>query len=187
MIPPLSAIGTRGYRNTTIQDIAKKADVSKGVIYYHFNSREELLSTIWAALIEELFEYRRERVEKQTSAREMMRAYVTAYFEFVAKNHNKFIALFAMGIDLSPSKGRTFPWSQEINERCFNYLSGILEAGQSSAEFRKFPVAEVAPIIQGALDGLCLQWIATPDLVDFERSCQVLTDLIDQYTSGTNG
>ncbi len=179
----INEIETRGYRNTTIQDIAKKADVSKGVIYYHFNTREELLSEIWSALLEELFAYRKKRVERQKTAQAMLRAYVKAHFDFLKMNFNKFIALFTMGIDLNPADNQTHPWSRDINKRCFSYLSGILEHGQQNGEFNSFPVPRVAPIIQGALDGLILQWVATPDLVDFKGCRQVLMDIIEQYTA----
>ena len=181
----INAIEKRGYRNTTIQDIAKKADVSKGVIYYHFNTREELLGTIWSALLEELFEYRKKRVERQKTAQAMLRTYAKAHFEFLKVNFNKFIALFTMGIDLNPADNKTHPWSREINKRCFGYLSGILEHGQQNGEFGSFPVTQVVPIIQGALDGLILQWVATPDLVDFDGCRQVLMDIIEQYTAPT--
>lgn len=180
----IQEIEERGYRNTTIQDIARKANISKGVIYYHFNTREELLSEIWSVLLEELFEYRKKRVERQKTAQEMLQAYVNANFEFIKVNFNKFIALFSMGIDLNPSDNRTFPWSMDINKRCFGYLSGILELGQQNKEFGPFPVARVAPIIQGALDGLILQWVATPNLVDFNGCRKVLMEIIEQYTIG---
>ena len=176
-------IETRGYRNTTIQDIARKADVSKGVIYYHFNSREELLNEIWSALIGELFVYRKKRVERQKTAKAMLRTYAKAHFEFVKANFNKFIALFSMGIDLNPSDNQTHPWSREINKRAFGYLSDILEHGRETGEFGSFQVARVAPIIQGALDGLILQWVATPDLVDFDGCRRVLMDIIERYTA----
>ena len=181
----INEIEKRGYRNTTIQDIAKKADVSKGVIYYHFNTREELLGTIWSALLEELFEYRKKRVGRQKTAQAMLQTYVKAHFDFLKINFNKFIALFTMGFDLNPADNKTHPWSREINKRCFSYLSGILEYGQQNGEFDSFPVAKVAPIIQGALDGLLLQWVATPDLVDFNGCRQVLMDIIERYTAPT--
>jgi len=179
----IEEIESRGYRNTTIQDIAKKADVSKGVIYYHFNSREELLCAIWSALIEELFEYRKKRVERQKTAQKMLRTYAKAHFDFLKMNFNKFIALFTMGIDLNPGDNQTHPWSRKINKRAFGYLSGILEQGQQNGEFGSFPVTKVVPIIQGALDGLILQWVATPDLVDFNGCRKVLMDIIERYTA----
>ncbi len=90
-----------------------------------------------------------------------------------------------MGIDLSPVDNQTHPWSRGINMRAFGYLSGILERGQEEREFGSFPVARVAPIIQGAIDGLILQWVATPDLVDFNGCRKVLMDIIERYTAPT--
>jgi AcrR family transcriptional regulator len=179
----LKEIETKGYRNTTIQDIAKKAKVSKGVIYYHFNTKEELLSTIWSALIKELFEYRKKRVERRSSARDMLQAYLAANFEFLKLNFNKFTALFRMGIDLNPAETRNYPWSKEINERCFNFLSDILNSGQQNGEFRRFPIGSITPIIQGAIDGLCLQWISAPELFDLEACEQMLLEIIERFTS----
>ena len=72
---------------------------------------------IWSALLEELFEYRKKRVERQKTAQAMLRTYAKAHFEFLKVNFNKFIALFTMGIDLNPADNKTHPWSREINKR----------------------------------------------------------------------
>jgi len=90
-----------------------------------------------------------------------------------------------MGIDLNPADNKTHFWSRKINKRCFGYLSGILEHGQQNGEFGSFPVAQVVPIIQAALDGLIPQGVATPDLVDFDGCRQGLMDIIEQYTAPT--
>ena len=97
----LHEIETRGYQNTTVQKIADKASISKGVIYYHFNTTEKLLCNIWAALIDELFEYRKTRVESRKTARDKLRTYLEANFKFITKNFNKFTALFRMGIEFN--------------------------------------------------------------------------------------
>jgi AcrR family transcriptional regulator len=178
----LSEIQNKGFQHTTIQEIANKANVSKGVIYYHFKGREELLNSIWAALIDDLFEYRRQHVEAQSTAMAKLRVYVEANFEFPVKNFNKFTALFRMGIDLSSSDAKPKPWSTNANERCFKYLIAILTEGQLNGEFRKFSPEIIAPIIQGAIDGLCLQWISTPQLYDLDACKKMLLEIIKQYT-----
>ena len=162
----LDEIQNKGFQNTTIQEIANKANVSKGVIYYHFNGRADLLNNIWSALIAELFEYRKERVETQRSAGAKLRVYVEANFEFLKKNLNKFTALFRMGIDLGSAEAKPNPWSTEANRRCFAFLSSILKEGQKNGEFRDFSPKIIAPIVQAAIDGLCLQWVSTPELYD---------------------
>ncbi len=183
----LQEIETRGYQNITVQKIADKARISKGVIYYHFNTTEELLGDIWAALIDELFEYRKERVESRKTARDKLRTYLEANFEFLTKNFNKFTALFRMGIEINSAETSINPWSRQTNERCFKYLSSILQAGQQNGEFRKFQTEIIAPIIQGAIDGLAIQWIASRELFSFEASIQILEEIIESYTKKDSG
>ncbi len=180
----LHEIETQGYQNTTVQKIADKASISKGVIYYHFNTTEELLANIWSALIDELFEYRKTRVESRKTARDKLRTYLQANFEFLTQNFNKFIALFRLGIEFNSAETSVTPWSRQTNERCFKYLSSILQAGQQNGEFRKFRTEIIAPIIQGAIDGLAIQWIASRELFDFESSIQMLEEIIESYTKG---
>lgn len=183
----LAEIQAKGLQNTSIQKIADKAKVTKGVIYYHFNGREELLNNIWSALIRELFEYRKLRVEAQPTAAAKLRIYVRANFEFLKKNFNKFNALFRMGIDIGASGAKPNPWSTEINLRCFAFLSSILKEGQQNGEFRKFSPEIITPIIQGAIDGLGLQWVSAPELFDLEACLNTLLEIIDQYTAAKTG
>jgi AcrR family transcriptional regulator len=179
----LQEITVKGYQNTTIQEIAKKAEVSKGVIYYHFNGKEDLLNSIWSALVDELFEYRRSRVDMHPSPRQKLRAYFEANFDFLEKNWNKFAALFSMGIEISSADAKPNPWSRERNQRCMEYLSEILQQGQACGEFGRFAPEIIATIIQGAIDGLLLQVISDPTLYELETCKTVLRDVIERYTS----
>jgi AcrR family transcriptional regulator len=179
----LREITAKGYGNTTLQEIAKQADISKGVIYYHFNDREELLRSIWSELIGELFEYRRRRVEAAAGAREKLNAYVAANFAFLAEHFNKIAALFRMGIDLGAGSRRPNPWSEEINARCFAYLAGILRAGQESGEFGDFSPEAAAAVIQGAIDGLALQSLSSPPPYDLAACRHLLIEVIARFTA----
>jgi len=183
----LAEIQAKGLQNTSIQTIADKAKVTKGVIYYHFKGREELLNNIWSALIRELFEYRKRKVEAQPTAAAKLRIYVKANFEFLKKNFNKFNALFRMGIDIGSAGSKANPWSTEANLRCFTFLSSILKEGQENEEFREFSPEIITPIIQGAIDGLGLQWVSAPELFDLEACQNTLLEIIDQYTARKTG
>jgi len=89
-----------------------------------------------------------------------------------------------LGIEFNSAETSVTPWSRQTNERCFKYLSSILQAGQQNGEFRKFRTEIIAPIIQGAIDGLAIQWIASRELFDFESSIQMLEEIIESYTKG---
>ena len=178
----IQTIATQGFRNTSIEHIAAKAGISKGVIYYHFNGKRELVGHIWTALIDELYEYRKVRVDAQCSATEKLGAYVEAQFEFLHANIKKFVALFDAGIDLTSEDGSN-PWSATFDERCFKYLAQILSSGQKSGEFGEFSPDNLAPVIQGAIDGIGLQWISYPEGVDLDGCKRELLGIIKVYTT----
>lgn len=41
----------KGYRGTTMDDIARQANLTKGALYFHFRSKEEMLEALMARLI----------------------------------------------------------------------------------------------------------------------------------------
>ncbi|MDR1653742.1 MAG: TetR/AcrR family transcriptional regulator, partial [Prevotellaceae bacterium] len=49
----LSLFADKGYDATSISEIAKKAGISKGLMYNYFTSKEELLQIIWDDLVRE--------------------------------------------------------------------------------------------------------------------------------------
>jgi TetR/AcrR family fatty acid metabolism transcriptional regulator len=177
----IDEIDRRGYSNTSIDAIAARAGISKGVIYYHFQGKRELVGSITAALLDELFEYRKARVEAETSARAKLRTYIEAYFEFVCANERKFTAMLEAGVDLAANRDGN-PWAPTTNERVFGYIASILDEGQRTGEFREIPSRVVAPVIQGALDGIAVQAASDPHGVSIEDCKRELDRMIETYT-----
>jgi AcrR family transcriptional regulator len=177
----MDEIDRNGYRNTSVDAIAARAGISKGAVYYHFAGKRELAEELAAAIVDELFEYRKRRVEAQSCARDKLRAYVDAYFDFVCRNVRKFAAIVEAGIDTS-SQDRGNPWGAVANERAFRYIEEILTEGQRGGEFRTFDAAALAPVIQGALDGLVVSWFSYPDGVGLEACKGELHRMIEACT-----
>ena len=46
LMAALKLFGSKGYQNTSISDIAQRADLSKGLLYNYFESKEELLNEV---------------------------------------------------------------------------------------------------------------------------------------------
>ena len=44
---------TKGYEQTSVNDILKIVDIAKGTFYYYFNSKEEVLAAIILDIVEE--------------------------------------------------------------------------------------------------------------------------------------
>jgi len=176
----IDAIAKKGYRNISLKDIAITAGVSKGLLYYHFESKHELVGDIWIELLDELFEYRKNYIEAQDSANEKVHGFIKSHFDFLRDNANKFIALFEIGLDMR-SKGKINPWAPAINDRCITYLAATLRYAQETGEFGNFSPEKLAPVIQGAIDGIALLWFSDPEgikLDDCERELHRIVKLV---------
>ncbi|MEW5723217.1 MAG: TetR/AcrR family transcriptional regulator [Thermodesulfobacteriota bacterium] len=183
----LDIIADQGYRQTTIDMIAQQAGVSKGVIYYHFGGKTELTAAIWTALMDELWTYRKSRVDQQVSASDKLRAYIEACFEFLFSYRKRHLAaIFEAGVDLTAKEGRN-PWSSALNARAFGFITQILKEGQARGEFGHFSPEKLAPVIQSAIDGLVVTAYSDPAGVDWPEGQQTIIEVIFSYLRRPGG
>lgn len=61
---------SKGFFNTSVQDIRKEANVSIGSIYHHFRSKEELARALYQDLVDRMEEMFSAIISRRTSTRE---------------------------------------------------------------------------------------------------------------------
>lgn len=176
----ITAIAETGYINASLAEIAKHADISKGVISYHFDGKDELIdetvSTIWS----NLSDYLQEHLKDGATHHERLRIYVESSFKYMQANRVQFVAL----VDLWGSFS-SFEHKKEYNRRayepCRRTLTGILENGQTAGEFRRFPARTFASTIQAIIDGMMLQWVFDADSVNLDEASDEIIAMIDRF------
>ena len=89
----IRTIATRGYSQASLAEIARRAGISKGVISYHFEGKEELVAEILSRLLREPTDFIKNRVDAADRAMDRLRAYVTANFEFMKTHRDNYVAL----------------------------------------------------------------------------------------------
>jgi len=93
----LHEFATNGYHDTSMNDIAESASVTKPVLYQHFASKHEL----FLALIDEVASGMLESIGKAThnarDGRSQTEEGIIAYFEWVAAHRDGFMLLFGGG------------------------------------------------------------------------------------------
>ncbi|MBI2705231.1 MAG: TetR/AcrR family transcriptional regulator [Actinobacteria bacterium] len=91
----LEAFGSKGYHQTSMNEVAEAAGVTKPVLYQHFSSKRDL----FLELLREVGSRLRDEVSKATveadGPRQQVEAGFTAYFRWVADNQGGFDVLFA--------------------------------------------------------------------------------------------
>ncbi|WMT28308.1 TetR/AcrR family transcriptional regulator [Bacillus aerius] len=91
-----------GYKATTMDLVAKLADVGKGTIYTFFKNKEELFDEIFTTLLMEMKKIADEAIDEKKSFSENLHLALFAILEF-RKNHQLTIKIFQENAELGTS------------------------------------------------------------------------------------
>ena len=178
----IRTIATRGFANTTLNNIAEEAGVSTGVITYHFRNKDDLIEQSIKKLFEAPNEYVIGRVEEKESHRDKLRTYIAATIRFNMENRDHCVALLFSFSSITSQEHR-----QEViakhHTKIRRFLEKILRDGQAAGEFSRFDAAVLAQIIFGAIEGLLTQWVLEPHTMDLARASKQLIDMVERQVS----
>jgi AcrR family transcriptional regulator len=173
----IQTIATQGFSQASLAEIAKEAGISKGVISYHFDGKEELVEEILRSLLRKPAEFVKERVSRAGSALEKLRAYIEANFEFMKRNRVGYVALVDLWGQRDSAGGRN-SLNADAYEPSRHYLAHILEEGQRAGAMRELAVTPTASLIQGAIDGVMLQWVLDEKAIDLDVAREEVVNMV---------
>src|SRR6059036_996639 len=84
---------TKGFKNTTVRDIADAAGILSGSLYHHFDSKESMVDEILRRFLDALFDRYRAMVAQQLGPRGTLEAVVVASFQAIDE-HNAAVAIY---------------------------------------------------------------------------------------------
>jgi AcrR family transcriptional regulator len=125
----------RGFRATTVRDIADAAGILSGSLYHHFDSKESMVDELLTRFQEELFGRYEEIVAEGKGPRETLEAIVTASFESIDR-HPAEVAIY-QNESKYLSQFERFGYLRERNRQFRKLWAGILEDGVRAGVFRK--------------------------------------------------
>jgi AcrR family transcriptional regulator len=96
-----------GFHDTSMDDIAEAAGVTKPVLYQHFPSKRALYGELLTAMGNRLLGRLAEATARATSGRERVEAGFRAYFQFAVGDRSAFRLLFGASIRSDPDFART--------------------------------------------------------------------------------
>jgi AcrR family transcriptional regulator len=155
-------VGEKGFSEVTLDDIARRAGVSKGVTLYYFHSKEDLFRELFSWLIDSIQGRMRDAVASAGGPQEKVRALVALTFPSPSKNR----AFFRAFVDFCGLSARREPF-REIHARfyagCLEIDGGIVDDGMRRGVFRLRDAREAASTMRAIFDGLMMQWLAESD------------------------
>ncbi|ENQ3105196.1 TetR family transcriptional regulator [Bacillus cereus] len=141
-----------GYVSTSLSKIAKKANISTGLISYHFSGKEDLMNNTLMYLVEKEWLFIQARVGQKQTSIEKLKAFIEASLAYQVINRTNNIALIEIVFNARTSDHIPYYLLEDDEEGLVKgLLQEILLQGQESKEFGDFNIQVTATIIQGSI------------------------------------
>jgi AcrR family transcriptional regulator len=171
----------RGFAATRLDDVAERAGVTKGTIYFYFKDKEDLFkAAARSSLAPALNEIEALGAQLEASAEESLRVHLSAVYPKLVKNPRA-----AQILRLIIAEGPQFPelvefYYTEIISRGIAVLRQVLERGVARHEFRRsaavdFPQTVFAPALAAFIWNLLLD---KSHPLDFDAYARAHLDLV---------
>jgi TetR/AcrR family transcriptional regulator, fatty acid metabolism regulator protein len=159
----IEAIAEMGFAKASVDQIARLAGVSKGVITYHFPKKQEIVDAVIERVIAAGRAYIEPRIMAEKSMAGRLRAYIESDLEFIDANRKPLIALVEIAMNARRADGSLVIGPDSLAQRAAS-LEELLRAGQQSGEFRRFNTRVMALTIIQAIDGVPALLAREPNL-----------------------
>ena len=155
-------MGEKGMNGLSLQDVADEAGVSKAILPYYFDSKENLILLTMRWVLARVAQRIREAIAQADTAEEKARAMIDAIFVGPESNHRFYLVFFdflgyAARSDKFADVGATF------HEICNSLYAEVVQLGQEEGVFRDGDASEAATVVRALLDGLFTQWVQDKD------------------------
>jgi TetR/AcrR family transcriptional regulator, cholesterol catabolism regulator len=124
----------RGFKATTVRDIAQAAGMLSGSLYHHFDSKESIMDELLRAYIDELLPEYRRIVREDGPAREVLSQLATAAFGSFERHRPAILVWQSEGAQLKEVP--RFAYVAEAEAETERLWIQVIRRGIRSGEFR---------------------------------------------------
>jgi AcrR family transcriptional regulator len=173
----LACFARKGYHKTTMDDIVAESGLSKGTLYWYFESKDELFFSLINSFFLEMQQDIGAIFEQNSSATDKLRALgheFASLFQEVAEFLNVFFE-FYMQSTLNEQLNQMF---QGMLSQYRGMIAGIIQEGFKAGEFKEVDADQLAIAVMAAYDGLWFYKMLMPDEVDLDRTSRAFIETL---------
>jgi AcrR family transcriptional regulator len=171
----LQCFNKRGYYKASLDEIALKGKISKGGIYYHFRSKEQLFRELFSFRVNKYLEHIATYMQEEKDPAERIRILANKSGQILSENEDFFkfcLEFLSMGVREPGIKKEMTRFYKDT----LKTFSQLIDEGKSTGIFRDLDSEKVGRIIYFLFMGVFFTYFST--VIDF--------DLIDQETFNIN-
>ena len=160
----------KGYHGTSIDDITQAAGLTKGALYWHFKSKEDLLKKLIRKYEKSFLDNLIHAVtEVKGKASDKFEKYVRFNSAFAYYNRELCVSFTTLAAELVGAHHGIEPEIRRVYRKYQNFLSKLILQGKKEKIFRKeINAASAALIVIAFHDGILLQWSMNREKIDGE-------------------
>jgi AcrR family transcriptional regulator len=175
-----AAIGVfaqHGFDASTTDDIARAAGLSKGGLYWHFKSKDDILAAILMQLFDQELGVLQQLIAAEGTVaprlRQMVAHGVAAVLQLEA-----LLPVMLEFYALAARKSDVRQFLQQYYQRYHQLLTQLIEQGFARGEFHHGTAEAAAITLIGQLEGMGLLWAIAPELAPLADRSETAIELL---------
>jgi AcrR family transcriptional regulator len=167
----------KGFRETTVEEIADAAGVAKGTVYLYFESKREIYFAALKSGLEDLNRITREEVGRTSGARAKIRAFVCTRARY-AEEHRDFFRIYHHEFANLIHPGSIDKDFRDMCRKQASWLEELLNEAVHTGEIARIDTSSVSVFIYDVTRSLIIQrllgWSRASLDADIDTLCEFI-------------
>lgn len=142
----------KGYESTSMESIASRAGLTKGGLYYHFNSKDDILIRANDMFMEPVLAFMADAMARPGAA-DGLAAYITRYITYWIR-HPREMSFIFLTMTKTISNRNLWHLYDGYTSQIASFFEGLYRKGISAGEFKDFNAGGASIALMAALDGI---------------------------------
>ena len=169
-----------GFSNFSVGKVANKLNVSKGVITYHFPTKDSLLQSVVMNYYEEAAIYMEQHIRADKNAIDTLNSYIESCLYFAKEKKEQTIAIVDIILNSRTQHGEIL--FKEGDNSIYNPLLEVFKYGQEVEKiYRDFSPDIMARSVRSVIDSISLA-IAKDEIKDVDKAVREVKLIFESAT-----
>lgn len=167
----------RGFAEARMDDIVAESGLSKGALYWYFESKDAIIISI----LDHIFDYETSQIQERLAGVDSAQMKFEIFIETMIKDIERIKPLMPIFFEfwsLSVRKETINRAIKRYYQSFFDLIEPIIEQGIERGEFLPVDVREAAVAIGAVYEGTILLYVYFSDTIDIEKQFRTNLNLI---------
>ena len=163
----------RGYRETSLQEIADKLGITRPLFYYYFKSKEDLLWSLIGHVGDELRDTAHPIAESEAPAIDRLTKLMRAHAKTILENSDTFRVYFAERHLVEGQRNRAL---KKGEDEYFDIISQVIGEAQREGTVRKGNRRVLTHFVTGQINSM-IRWFEPGGIMPIEELTELAADV----------